>query len=336
MPKRRLALGMAVREGVGYEGESTAIISSLYKWRTRAGVAAGDGKLPPWPAMTAIWCVGFKNPDVPAPLGSGFPEAELIEGLHERGVLPVIFFQTTGYDRPDTSLQRWVDGDWDDHLLKFGRRSAEIGLPFVLRINQEPNGDWAPWSPSYYNQSPADYRKAWVRIFTKIHQGMGLGNNRIMKTWYTPMGSPPKELAAQDWNGRGIHRFYPGREYVDWLGFDKYAVRTHDNPSMISSYRSIYKRVKELGPQPIYVGETGILRNNTWNDVSRGVWLDDGLRDIKRTSGWARLKGIMYFNLDMTEQENRNWLLTGDRKESILGRWGQNALQWRYQRNVIW
>ncbi|TPX70929.1 hypothetical protein SpCBS45565_g01421 [Spizellomyces sp. 'palustris'] len=137
-----------------------------------------------------------------------------------------------------------------DAMSQLGQKCAEInrvGIPILLRFAPEMNGNWYPWG-----QSPVKYREAFrnlaiiVRNATNFElQNATLSNRTMARTamvWapaagqgypyiygqngtYAPRGNDTR-LTEMDTNGDGVVDenddpflpYYPGDEYVDWIG----------------------------------------------------------------------------------------------------------------------
>ncbi|MBI2299220.1 MAG: hypothetical protein HYU66_09825 [Armatimonadetes bacterium] len=109
---------------------------------------------------------------------------------------------------PNSGLSRVQD---DAELQGFARAAAAADMPVFLRYASEMNGDWTP-----YSHDPADYIAKW-RL---VHDVMARHAPNVAMVWC------PNALPA--WN---IARYYPGDDYVDWVGVNFYSVRFHDgNP----------------------------------------------------------------------------------------------------------
>jgi hypothetical protein len=107
--------------------------------------------------------------------------------------------------------------------------------------------------------------------------------------------------------------YYPGNGYVDYVGFDGYSGsgdNAHRSIEVISS--SAIVKLISISNKPIIVGETGINSKHS-NGVSgsfidyRRNWLTNGYNYLANN---PRVKGIFYFDVDMTGQQPNNWLMS--------------------------
>ncbi len=97
---------------------------------------------------------------------------------------------------------------------------------FVSLCN-EMNGNWFPWSARYYGAGAARRREcpATVRgtgIFQArlpIHRGPGPCAGCVQRPVDVSRQQLPRTLRCH-WNA--LAQYYPGRDYVDWLGLSVY------------------------------------------------------------------------------------------------------------------
>lgn len=178
--------------------------------------------------------------------GRPFPSAWARE-LRERGIAPQIAWEPA-------SLARVQD---DAYLQQWARDAAACGGPIFLRFAGEMNGDWVP-----YHGDPELYK----RKFRLVHDVMARLAPNVAMIWC--VNHIPE---------RGIERYYPGDEYVDWVGVNFYTVYYHDNdrsrlcwwepPTAFLKY--VYD--KYAARKPIAICEYGATHEDT---VERGVSRD--------------------------------------------------------------
>lgn len=119
----------------------------------------------------------------------------------EAGALPLV---TMGLP-PGITLAEVAEGKQDAQIAAWARAAREWGYPFLFRPWWEVNGDWYRWG-----RSP-DYVAAW-RHFHDIVVREGATNVTwawvVDAVWSDPASDPTP--------------YYPGDEYVDWVGMDAY------------------------------------------------------------------------------------------------------------------
>ena len=285
--------------------------------------SGGVGK---YPASYSIW-TDFSEGNWRYGSRSKFPNQKLLNYLHSKGITPMIFMIPVGPDMTinggtQQSAQKYsnqsiANGSFDAYFIEWANSAKAYGKPVILRYAWEMNGNWFPWSPynanvnglNYYDvgNTPENYVTAWRHIYNVIKP---IAPN--VKFFWCPGG-----------NEGGVtymKRFYPGRSYVDYVGFDTYnwnPARTTSNPALSSVYAGPIGNIREvvtgsrtsLSTKPIIVGETGLLVNNTL----RAEKLDFGA--IYNT--YPDLSGIIYFDVDVnylfgvSAEPGINWRLSG-------------------------
>ncbi len=158
-----------------------------------------------------------------------------------------------------------LDGSWDDRFAQHAKTLAHYGHPIFLRWSWEMNGDWYPHGGYNNNKSPANFVKAWRRLYD-IFQHNGATNVGFM--WSPYFKSSPN----QTWNA--IDKYYPGDDYVDWVGVSAYFRRSEDTPEEL--FDGIYRTY--AARKPIIIAETGIAKTDPAAMVGRLQTFSDYLQ----------------------------------------------------------
>jgi len=146
--------------------------------------------------------------------GEPFP-TDWVAKVHNYGALPHIAWE------PNNGLDEVRD---DVYLHRWAQAAAEAQKPILLRFASEMNGTWMP-----YSGNPDEYVRKCRLVYTTIKS---VAPNVIM-VW-CPFATPR----------RTIPLYYPGDEYVDWVGVNIYAVLYHDGDIGQPSQRDL---VDDLG-----------------------------------------------------------------------------------------
>lgn len=106
-----------------------------------------------------------------------------------------------------TTLAQGAAGAYDGHFRDFGRLLVSRGrADAFLRIGEEFNGDWYPWSA---NKDPAAFRAYFRRIVTALRSVPGA---RFKIVWNPTLGA--SKVSPDD--------AWPGDDVVDVIGLDAY------------------------------------------------------------------------------------------------------------------
>ena len=137
----------------------------------------------------------------------------------QRGAVPVMTWESrplaTADDPTDYSLRRIANGDFDAYLTTFANDITTLGLPFVLRFDHEMNGNWYRWAEPdpHYDNAKGDYIAAWRHVHD-LFEAAG-ANRLVVWTWSPNRVDNLSRLPS-------IDNYYPGRDYVDWVGMTGY------------------------------------------------------------------------------------------------------------------
>lgn len=114
-------------------------------------------------------------------------------------------------------------GDWDQYLIGALDEYANNGLEIMIRPGWEMNGTWYRWSVTPENAQ--QYVEAFRRIATVAH---GYTRKSVKVNWNPGYMMP---------GSTDFTTFYPGDEYVDYIGIDTYGAASGvPNDSPFHSY----------------------------------------------------------------------------------------------------
>jgi hypothetical protein len=199
-----------------------------------------------------------------------------------------------GVTQPQYTDARIAGGAYDDLLRRWASDLAAWGKPFFLRIGDEMNGDWDPWSPGMNTNTVADYLAMWRHVVTVMREtGNGLPNVRFV--WSPNVISP----------GADFTPMYPGDAFVDWVGLDGYnwgTVRDIGWQSFAQVFEQSYTLMGNLTQKPLIIPEIGVVERGG----DKAAWITQTfLTDIP--TQFPRIKAIIYFDEDKTVDHEGDW-----------------------------
>lgn len=100
-----------------------------------------------------------------------------------------------------------AEGNLDVHLKILGKWIKDTNRPIFLRIGYEFDGNW-----NHYN--PSDYKKSFQRI-VKLFDTLQVKNCAMV---WQACTSPVDDI-IEGGKHENINDWYPGDEYVDWVGY---------------------------------------------------------------------------------------------------------------------
>lgn len=185
--------------------------------------------------------------------------------------------------QPESGLAAVKD---DTYLRKFARAAKDAGVPIFLRFASEMNGSWVKWhgNPSLYKQK-----------FQLVSKVMKEDAPNIAMAWV------PNSVPANT-----INDYYPGDEWVDWVGVNLYSVpffngkasEPADDVNPLDLLDPIYKTYANR--KPIMIGEYGAshfssVRNQdkTKFGVTKMSMFYQGLR-----MKYPRVKAVHWFSVN--------------------------------------
>ena len=106
-----------------------------------------------------------------------------------------------------------IRGDCDTYIRGFARDLKARPERYLLRFAPEMNIYSSPWWPGNFNQDAS----AFVQMWRHVHDVFASENvPNVEWVWAPNVESAPREA----WNNR--NNYYPGDQYVDWVGVDGY------------------------------------------------------------------------------------------------------------------
>ena len=181
------ALGVAFAGPLGpYEPATGCYIGAFVDLDNNVGGEIGDfERLTGKKHATYFRYVGYGQP---------FPYKWVLD-LHSRQAVPHIAWE------PNEGLGPVKD---DDYLHGWAQAAARAGGPIFLRYASEMNGNWMA-----YSGDPDQYVAKWRLVYKIMHEEAP----NVVMIW-CPYAMPRATIPL----------YYPGDDYVDWVGVNLYSV----------------------------------------------------------------------------------------------------------------
>jgi hypothetical protein len=154
---------------------------------------------------------------------------------HEAGGVPFITWEPW-----NRNLRAIARGDHDGYLRNSARQAKDFGKPILLRFAHEQNGSWYPWGLGVNGNTPGDHIAA-LRHVIRIFRAEGAHN--VKHVWSPNVGT--------------FSAFWPGDEWVDYLGLDGYNFGSIYNQwrSFDEVFGSSYREIVRLSDKPLIITE---------------------------------------------------------------------------------
>lgn len=180
------------------------------------------------------------------------------------------------------SIGQIADGRFDDDVRSLAKAIAAKGESVIIRPLHEFNAagtyPWSIWP--FTDANIADFKRAWKRIVSIYRE-----ERAPVKFQLCFMARNPDP----DKNRTPFSAFYPGREYVDFVGIDVYVNAAKRMPSLKDKLNDgIYQQL--LGfDKPIFIGEMSV----TPAIPDRPGWIADAWRAL--ALDFPRIEYISFF-----------------------------------------
>jgi mannan endo-1,4-beta-mannosidase len=164
-------------------------------------------------------------------------DTSFAELLRRHGVIPFVQIDPT-----DASVAAIAAGTYDDYLRSYADSVRDFGHAVVIGFGHEMNAPWYSWG--YGHLPAATFVAAWRHIVT-LFRGQGAGN----VTWLWTL--------ERDQPGTGpVASWWPGAQYVTWVGIDGYYYRPSD--TFASVFGKTIAQVRAFTDQPVLLSETAV------------------------------------------------------------------------------
>jgi hypothetical protein len=197
-----------------------------------------------------------------------FPSSE-VAIIHSENKIPFIrMMPRTNFDEggpdPNYTMQKIIDGDFDTELIQWSINAANTGFPLLVEFGTEVNGNWFPWNGQYNGNSemanygdplipdgPERFKDAYKHIIDICNT-----NNATNITWFFHVNA--YDEPELNWNT--IENYYPGDDYIDWLGVSIYGPQepNDDYQEFSEILNAIYPSLTSLSDKPIAILEFAI------------------------------------------------------------------------------
>jgi mannan endo-1,4-beta-mannosidase len=135
-----------------------------------------------------------------------------------------------------------ADGGYDRYLRSFADSVRDFGQPVVIGFGHEMNANWYSWG--YGHLSPRTFVSAWRHIVTLFRDQ---GADNVTWLWTIQADEPGTGPVASWW---------PGAQYVTWVGIDGYYYRPSD--TFASVFGKTIVQVRMFSRRPLLLSETAV------------------------------------------------------------------------------
>jgi hypothetical protein len=145
-------------------------------------------------------------------------------------------------DPTDASLGAVADGTYDYYLTSYAQSVRNFRTAVVIGFGHEMNAPWYSWG--YGHVSPATFVAAWRHIVTLFREQ---GADNVTWLW---------TIQADETGTGPVGSWWPGTEYVSWIGIDGYYYYPSD--TFASVFGKTITQVRTFTSQPVLLSETAV------------------------------------------------------------------------------
>ena len=164
-------------------------------------------------------------------------DTSFAEMIHNHGVVPFVQIDPT-----DASIAAIAAGTYDEYLRSYANGVRNFRHAIVIGFGHEMNAPWYSWG--YRHVPAATFVAAWRHLVT-LFRAQGADN----VTWvWTLEGDQPGTGPVASW--------WPGAQYVTWVGIDGYYYRGSD--TFASVFGTTISQVRAFTSKPVLLSETAV------------------------------------------------------------------------------
>ena len=225
--------------------------------------------------------------------GFDFPVKQC-DTLREMGVVPLVGIMpwstlVQGQAESVYTLERILKGYFDEGFRDCAAAVKALGYPIMIEFGPECNGSWFPWSGAWNGRDdggPERFRDAYRRVVDIFRS---VGAEDVTWVFHISADGAPRE----PWNAAS--RYYPGDDYVDWIGASVYGrLRGNEPPrSFDEIMKHLYPGLCALSEErPIAILELGVSESRFGD---KGEWIAQAFGEI-HDGKYPRLKAVAWWN----------------------------------------
>jgi mannan endo-1,4-beta-mannosidase len=254
--------------------------------RSIEGFADMAGQEPNLAGYYSGWAEGFKM--------------SFATTLHSRGLIPYVQI-----DPSFASVAAIADGSQDVYLKSYADSVRDFGHAVVIGFGHEMNGNWYSWG--YQNTRPSTFIAAWRHIVT-VFRAEGADN----VTWLWTVNQEERP------GTRPIHAWWPGPNYVTWVGIDGYYARQSDTFSKV--FGPTISQVRQITSKPILLSETAVSPSSR-----QFGQIEDLFNEVQSQN----MLGLVWFDVDQAAKGpyQQDWHIKTNSQAQVAFRFGLSQLK---------
>ncbi len=239
---------------------------------------------------------------------SNFPKT-LIDSIYAQKSMPLITWEPwlNSFENDEGIKGRNLyelieEGRFDNYIQSFAKVLKKFNRPVFIRFAHEFDNPFYPWYIEGVKGSKS-FKTAWVHTY-EIFKNVEADN--VIWIW-------------NPWKAENVEHYYPGPDYVDWIGVNVLNYGTLNSDGRDYSFKELYtpfhEEFENLPATPVIISEFGSLKNNK-PKKSQERWIDKAFKSIE--NDFNEIKSVVYFNskvddnmpIDKSLNEYLDWSVT--------------------------
>ncbi|MGI6225381.1 MAG: glycoside hydrolase family 26 protein, partial [Peptococcales bacterium] len=208
------------------------------------------------------------------PTEESFPY-EGIKRVYDEGRILMLTLQPFTPDLNWIAIPEIVAGQYDEKIEEWAKGLKSLNEPVFVRPLNEMNGDWDPWCAWFFGKDTDLYIKAWrhiVDIFRTVEA------DNVLFVWN------PHDRSFPDFAWNNAHLYYPGDEYVDWVGLTGYNNGTSHPGDVWREFDEIYGPLY-LDYMTRYANKPFMITEFSSNEIGgdKAAWIEKGMASLAKS-----------------------------------------------------
>ncbi|WP_053971865.1 glycosyltransferase family 2 protein [Mangrovimonas sp. ST2L15] len=170
------------------------------------------------------------------------------------------------------------EGVFDVYITQFAKKLKELKKPIFLRFAHEFDNPFYPWFVEGEAQS-FQFKEAWVKVHSIFNE---VKAHNVIWVW-------------NPWKSENVKAFYPGNDFVDWIGLDILNYESNKDSKGWYSFDELYTFFRDnldgVSDKPVIIAEFGSVGNDK---ESQANWIENGISDLQ--SKYPEIQAVVFFN----------------------------------------
>lgn len=218
---------------------------------------------------------------------------DFLEIFNKAHKIPLITWEpwnpANGIYQPAFQLRKITEVYYDTYITVTAKNIRTYGKPIFLRFAHEMNINRYPWSGNTNHNTPQEYINAWRHIH---HIFSSVGTKNVTWVW------------SPNVDGDSLEKYYPGDEYVDWVGLDGYNWGKATPGKSWQSFSDIflldYLSITSFTKKPLMIAEMA----STEPGGNKAKWIEDAYQ-YQIPKNFPRISAVIWFNIN----KETNWTI---------------------------